>query len=354
MYLDYFETFLQAAESLQQQCGLAAEKQPPVVAATPARVVYRRNKAKVLHYQSSGAARLKTPVLLVPSFINQSYILDLTPGFSLVEHLLQQGHDVFMVNWGVAGDEDRLVGFDDMIDPMLDRVVRAVLRKTQQQKLALVGYCMGGTLCVAYTALHPERVESLVSMLAPIDFTKGGMLTEWVDPAHFDPALIIEAYGNMPPLLMQTGFQMMRPMAPLSKAMRSLQKEYAGEKPDAESERFFAALEYWAWDNIPFPGEAYSKYITALYQQNLLYENRLTIHGQSVLASNISCPVLTLYADKDHIVPPDCATALDDIIDSKVHDMVGIKGGHVAAVVGPRGRRELWPALSDWLGEHVD
>ncbi|MFH1808570.1 MAG: alpha/beta fold hydrolase [Pseudomonadota bacterium] len=343
MTLEYADAWLKAADLFSQ--GLPLRDAPPPLAATPGTEIYRRNKMRVLHYHRSTPALHAQPVVLVPSIINRAYILDLTPGFSVAEHLVTQGFEVFMVDWGVPSDEDRFVEFDDLIDPMLDRAVRAVLRRTGQPRATLVGYCMGGTLAIIYSALHPDRVGGLVNLLGPVDFALAGLLSDWVNRRHFDPDLYIEAHGNMPPVLMQTGFQMMRPLAQLQKAVKNLKP---AEK-DPVAERFFAALDAWSWDNIPFPGQAYRRYIRALYQDNALVEGSLTVRGERVDLHRIACPVLTLCADKDHIVPPPSATALGALLGAVTHDVVCVRGGHVAAVVGPSGQKQLWPALVHWM-----
>jgi polyhydroxyalkanoate synthase len=343
MTLEFAEAWLKAADVLAR--GLPLRDAPPPLAATPATEIYRRNKLRVLHYHRATPPRPGLPVLLVPSIINRAYILDLTPGFSVVEHLLAQGCDVFMIDWGVPSDEDRFVVFDDLIEPMLDRALRAVLRHTGQPRATLVGYCMGGTLALIYGALHPARVGGLCNLLGPVDFARAGLLSDWVARRHFDPDLYIDACGNMPPLLMQTGFQMMRPLAQLQKAVKNLKPA----DKDPEAERFFAALDAWSWDNIPFPGDAYRRYIRALYQDNALYLGTLTVRGAPVDLGRIACPVLTLCADKDHIVPPACATALGERLGEVPHEVVCVRGGHVAAVVGPQGQKQLWPALVRWL-----
>ncbi|MBN2360713.1 MAG: alpha/beta fold hydrolase [Deltaproteobacteria bacterium] len=343
MSIDILQGWTDAAEALRR--GLPWLPALAEVAPTPHQVLDQRNKARLLRYRRATAPRWRTPVLLVPSFINRAYILDLTRGFSLVQHLLDRGLDVFMIDWGVPGDEDRLIAFDDMIEPMLARAVRVTCRAAAIDRVAIVGYCMGGTLAICHAALHPERIALLVNMLGPVDFEQAGMLGDWTDPRRFDPDLLADAYGNMPPLLMQYGFQMLRPLAALSKLVKSL-----GGELDPDAARFFDALDRWSWDNIPFPGDAYRRYVRELYQRNALFRGTLQIRGRLVDPRRIRCPVLTLCADQDHINPPAAARALGSLLDpATAYDEICIKGGHVSAVVGPRGQKELWPALSSWL-----
>jgi polyhydroxyalkanoate synthase len=147
----------------------------------------------------------RRPVLLVPSMINRWYVLDLRAGSSFVEGLVNAGHDVYLLDWGVPRDEDRYLTWAEVID-RLARVVRFVLRDTGADRTGILGYCMGATLSTIYTALNPERVAALVNLAGPIDFSHAGFLGHMVDRRWFDPAAIAAA-GNVQPVQMQNGLQ---------------------------------------------------------------------------------------------------------------------------------------------------
>ena len=323
------------------------QSKPEDIASTPNKVIYSSNKVRLLHYTPKTKSQHLYPVLLVPSIINKAYIMDLIPGFSLVEYLLEQGFSTYMIDWGTFEDEDRFIEFDQLFDPLLNKAVDKVLKHNCIDKLSMVGYCMGGTMSVIYAATHNNKIKNLVNLLGPIDFSEGGMLTEWVDPKIFNPDLLADAYGNVPSELMQFAFNSMKPVAKISKIVKSFNSEVS-----PEIEKFFNALEFWASDNIPFPGNAYRKYIKDLYQKNLLISGEFKLNGTKVDPHNITCAVLNLVAQHDHIVPPECGLALNNIISSRINDSFCIKGGHVAAVVGPKGRQILWPKVSEWLAKN--
>jgi polyhydroxyalkanoate synthase len=313
---------------------------------TPGKTILALNKMKVVAYTSPEPPRYEEPVLLIPSLINRAYIMDLLPKFSLARFLIEQGFKVYLVDWGIPSDEDRLIEFDSLIDPMLRRAIEAVLRHSGRPTMSVVGYCMGATLAAMYAALRPEQFSGFVNLLGPIDFAEGGMLTDWTRPAHFNPLTLTGAYGNVPPAMMQSAFQGMRPTANVVKQIKS------PGTTEAEIREFFDALEYWAWDNIPFPGAAYNKYIRELYQENRLVRGDLFINGDRIDLGNIDCPVLVLTADKDHIVPTPSAQHLEAFVGSADKTTVTVRGGHVAAVVGPTARMQLWPSMAEWLADH--
>jgi polyhydroxyalkanoate synthase len=319
----------------------------PRLAPTARSTIHREGTACLYSFSPSGSpGRAGLPLLLVPSLINRWYVLDLRKGASLVEALVGDGHDVYCLDWGAPEDEDRYLSWEDVLG-RLRRAVARVRRHTGHTRVGLLGYCMGGTLAAIHTALFSDHIAALVNLAGPIDFSKGGALTEFVSPDWFDPDAVSDA-GNVGPSQMQSGFTALRPTLDIAKLVGSIDR--VGDKAAQES---VAALDAWSSDNIAFPGEAYRTYIRELYQQNRLVEGGHTVGGREVKLSNIRCPVMTITASRDTICPPDAALALGTHSSSKVVDSLIVPGGHVGAVVGRRASSELYPALSGWLSSHL-
>ena len=316
----------------------------PLLAQTPRDELPLEGGAKLYRFRSTGTRG--APLLLVPSLINRWYVLDLRPGASLVEALVGAHRDVWCLDWGVPEAEDRYLDWE-LVLARLARAVRRVRRETGVDRLGILGYCMGGTLSAIHAALHPDEVAALVTLASPIDFAAGGMLRRMVDPQWFDPDAMADA-GNIAPHLMQSGFVALRPTTDLGKlvALPDL-------ATDPRAREAFAALDAWASDNIPFPGEAYRRYIRDLYQGNELVAGTHRVAGQTVALSAITCPVLAITASRDTICPPRAATALLAHVGSRDTTTLEVAGGHVGAVVGGRAAREMYPALARWLAPRL-
>jgi len=312
----------------------------PLLAQTPRDALPLEGGAQL--YRFRGARTVAQPILLIPSLINRWYVLDLRPGASLVEALVGAGFDVWLLDWGTPEAEDRYLDWDAVLR-RLGRAVRRVQRETGTPKLGVLGYCMGGTLTTIFAAQHPERFAALVTLAAPIDFAKGGMLRRMVDPAWFDADAIAEA-GNVAPSQMQAGFTALRPTLEAAKLVS--QPDLA---LDDKARAGFLALEAWASDNIPFPAEAYRRYIAELYQGNQLVGGTHHANGEPARLAAITCPTLVITASRDTICPPPAATALLDHVTAKDTAVVEVPGGHVGAVVGSKAAREMYPALIRWL-----
>jgi len=286
----------------------------------------------------------KTPVFLVPSMINRWYVLDLRKGFSLVEALVRAGFDTFCLDWGAPNDEDRYLSWDDVL-ARLKRMIRVAQKVSGHPKLHLLGYCMGATLTGIHAALEPESFASLVNLLGPFDFSKGGSLANMTNPRWFDADAVADA-GNIAAQQMQSGFVMLRPTQSLAKLVGLIDRG-----ADPAFRESYDALEAWASDNVAFPAEAYRTYIKELYQQNLLVQGRHHVRGRRVELLQISCPVLTIAAEKDSICPPAAAVALNDKCGSKVKKTLRVPGGHVGAVVGSRAATHLYPKVIEFFQE---
>jgi len=122
---------------------------------------------------------------------------------------------------------------------------------------------------------------------------------------------------------------------------------------DAKARDGFLALDAWASDNIPFPGEAYRRYISEMYQRNELVNGTHRANGLPALLSAIKCPVLAITATKDQICPPPAATALLKLVGSTDTAELQVPGGHVGAVVGSKASKEMYPGLIKWLAPRL-
>ena len=318
----------------------------PALMPTPRGVIHTEGSARLLRFHGSDDAPRgpATPLLIVPSLINRWYVVDLRPGASLVSALVERGIDVFCLDWGIPGDEDRYLTWDDVL-ARLSRAVRRVQRTTGAARVAILGYCMGGTLSGIYSALEPASVAGLINLLGPFDFSEGGFLAHAVDDRWFD-ASAMAAAGNIGAQQMQSGFTSLRPTMQIAKWVG-----FAHRARDPAARESFAALEAWAGDNVPFPGAAYETYIGDLYQKNALVHGTHRVGGRRVDLGQICCPVMTIVAERDEICPPPAATALNDFVGSENKTVVSVPGGHVGAVIGSRAARELYPAVAQWLRE---
>ena len=323
-----------------------APKGPAAVGVTPHSVVWTENKWRLLRF-APARPKFHTPILMVPSLINRWYVLDLGPTRSLIEWLVAQGHEVFCIDWGTPGAEDRYLTWDDIAGRYIGRAFRLAARASRSGSVHVLGYCLGGTLATTYIAAFPERVASFLALAAPIDFDHAGIMATWTRTPTFDVAALLEAFGNVPWPLMQATFKLLKPANDAAKTIALLDRA-----SDDEFLEGFLATERWGNDNVSFPGACYAQYIEQLYRQNRLVHGGFTLLGRPVELSTIRCPVLALAFADDHIVPVASAAPLIERASASDKQLVVQTGGHVGAVVSRKAADRLWPILSTFWATH--
>jgi polyhydroxyalkanoate synthase len=322
-----------------------AQKGPAAVGETPHTVAWSENKWRLLRF-TPAQKKYARPILLVPSLINRWYVLDLGSGRSMIEWLVAQGHEVFCIDWGTPGAEDRYLTWDDFGGRYLGRAVRVASRLGGTGDVHLLGYCLGGTLATAYVAAFPDQVASLLALAAPIDFDQAGIMALWTRVPGFDVRALVDAFGNVPWQLMQASFKMLKPVNDASKVVGLLDRAW-----DDEFLESFLATERWGSDNVSFPGETYVRYITELYRGNQLVRGGFSVLGRPVDLGAITCPVLAVAFEDDHIVPIASAAPLIERVGSRDKYLMAQRGGHVGAVVSRKAADRLWPAMAKFWVE---
>jgi len=329
--------------------GLELVLNPPEIklGVTPHEVIYAENKWRLLHYHPIAERACSVPLLMIFALVNRPYILDLIPKKSVVQALLRKGIDVYLIDWGVPGDEDKYLSLDHYVNKYIPRAVKKVRGSSDSDKVSILGYCMGGTMSAMYTVLHPQYVKNLILMAAGIDFKVEGTLNLWGDKSYFDVDKFIEAYGNAPAAFLQGGFLIIKPV-------QNLISKYVTLYENMENEEFvenFLAMEKWVNDNIPVPGEVFREFIKYCYQENLLVQNKLRINGKVVNLKKIKCPVLNLVAENDHLVPPASSIPFNDLVGSEDKELIVFPTGHIGLSVSGKCHKELWPRVANWLIE---
>jgi len=338
---------------------LLLEANPPETGRTPREVVWQRGKATLFRYASGQEKRHPVPVLLVYALILRPYILDLVPQNSLVEHLLGEGFDVYVLDWGVPTDEDKDLTFEQLVLDYLREAVENVLRGSQAGELTMFGYCQGGTIAAMHAALFPEgRVRNLVLLATPTDFAPGepGLFGLWSvltseryfgPSALFDPDPVVEAFGNVPADMPgRIVGSTTAPFASYARAYASLLEKMARGR----SVESFLAVSRWVDDGVPFPGEAFRQWIKDFYRKNRLARGELELRGRRIDLSNIECALLNIAGEKDVICPVSQARATMDLVGSEDKTFLVVDAGHVGLLGGRVAREELWPRITDWLG----
>jgi polyhydroxyalkanoate synthase len=333
---------------LANTAELVARPAEPEVGLTPRTLVYRRNKARLYHYPPQGGSPHPIPILFVPNVgISRPYIFDLAPGSSFIEYMVNNGFNLYLLDWGVFGEEDNTLRVEDCVIEILPRVFQRVLRHGGAPGLSIVGYCMGAPLSACALALHADQpVRNFVNMAGPFDFAKAGLFACWLQKRVFDVDRLIDTYGSMPAEMVRLGFKLLKPTMDFS-TLSNLWWNAWNDRYVAG----FKALNKWANDYVPLPGEFFRQWVKDFYQDNKLIRGELTLGGRRVDLSKIRCPLLVVGAREDNICPPACARALIEAASSQDKEYVELTGGHISLVAGRQAANNLWPRVNQWLAQ---
>ena len=324
--------------------GNLRHQREPEYANTPREAVYREDKLTVWRMKGRGKPTTRTPTLIVYALVNTVWMTDLQEDRSLVRNLLEQGEDVYLIDWGYPDGADRWLTLDDYINGYLDRCVDAVCKAAGVDAINLLGICQGGTFSLCYAAIHGEKVKNLITMVTPVDFqTPDNMLSSW--SRELDVDLFVDTMGNIPAELLNWVYLTLKPV-------RLNQQKYVGLVDILDNPRElqnFLRMERWIFDSPDQAGEAFREFIKDFYQQNKLVKGEVVIGGKPVDLGMITQPVLNIFAEQDHLVPPDASRALERHVGTRDYTQLAFKGGHIGIYVSGRAQREVPPAIHQWL-----
>lgn len=318
---------------------------------TPKEVIWTKNKAKLYHYQPSQEKRYRVPILLIYALINRAYVLDLMPGNSLVEHLTNEGFDVYLLDWGTPGVEDKHLTFDNYVLDYIPRAIKKVLKRSQADEITLLGFCMGGTMTAMYASLFPDApLKNLILLTAPTDFTPEtlGYYGIMTGKEHFNPDRLVEAFGNIPGELVDTGNRIVKPVTNYVGTYVTMWDRILNDKPMDT----WLAMNKWVNDGVPFAGDTFKQWIREFYQENKLVKGEIYLRGRRVDLSNITCSVLNIAGSKDHICTLPQSEATMRLISSQDKEFLVLDAGHVGLLTGGAAKKNLWPRMQHWLERH--
>ena len=319
----------------------------PALGTTPRKLIHQRGTHALYHYTPVTDEIYRVPLLLVMAVTNRGYILDLAPGQSLVEFLLKQGYDVFVIDWNPPRPSEKHLRLEDYVQDFIPDSIERVMKTTGEDQVTLVGYCMGGVLSTIHTALNPKGpVKNLAVFTTPVDFSQMKLFANWSQEKHFDVDRLVDSVGNAPPEMIYRAFDLLRPADKLAGQARLLDNLW-----NDEFVKGYRMFDRWAGDILPLPGEFFRQVTKEFMWANKLVRNELVLAGQRVDLGNIQVPLLHVVAEHDHIVPYDAAKPLVAMAGSKDKEEVMLKGGHVSLVAGANAVRRLWPKLDAWLGK---
>ena len=312
--------------------------------ATAREEVWRDGKTVLYRFRGTRAPTAKVPLLIAYALVNRPYMVDLQEDRSLVKGLLARGEDVYIIDWGYPDRSDRFLTLEDYIERFIGGAVDHLRKAHGVDAVNLLGICQGGVFSLCYAALHPGKVRNLVTMVTPVDFhTADNMLSNW--NREIDVDLLVDTLGNIPADMMNLTYLMLKPW-------RLFAQKYVGMVDlldDRKAMQDFLRMEKWIFDSPDQAGEAFREFNTQFFQGNRLVNGGARIGGREVHLGLVEMPVLNVFAEQDHLVPPDASRALRGLVGTDDYTELSFKGGHIGIYVSGRAQQEVPQTIHDWL-----
>ncbi len=325
------------------------------VGTTPSEIIFSEDKMKLIHYIPTVEKPHPVPILIVYALVNRYYILDIQPDKSVIKKLLDEGFDVYVIDWGYPSGVDRYLTLDDYVNGYINNAVDKIRERSGLDNITLFGVCQGGTFSVMYAALHPEKVKNLVTLVAPVDFdTDKGILHIWAKSLDVDK--IVDYYGIVPGDFLNAGFLLTDPFRLMIDKYVGLfdriecdPDDQACQLRNEDTVRNFLRMEKWIFDSPDQAGETFRQFMKDCYQKNLLIKNKMMLNGKKINLKNISMPLLNVMAEFDHLVPNDASKPLTDAVSSSDKETFVFPTGHIGIFVGSKSQKEVCPKIAEWL-----
>jgi polyhydroxyalkanoate synthase len=324
------------------------------LAVTPGKVIYQNEIMQLIQYTPTTETVLRTPLLIVPPWINKFYILDLNRQKSFIQWCVDQGVTVFVISWV---NPDKSLGgktFEDYMREGPLSAMDAIEKITGEMKVHTMGYCVGGTLLATTLAWLAEkrrvRVASATLLAAQVDFTHAGDLLVFVDP---------EQISSLERDMMKAGVLEGSKMAMAFNMLRSndliwsyvVSNYLKGKEPAAFD------LLHWNSDATRMPAANHSYYLRNCYLENRLSTGTMMLDNTYLDLSKVKVPIYNLATREDHIAPADSVLYGSQFFGGPVKYVLA-GSGHIAGVVNPPslGKYQYWTndqikdiSLADWM-----
>ena len=335
--VDFSSKFAAGIPALQAASGVE-------IGCSDKEAVFRDDKITLYRYKPIAKPAGVTPLLISYALVNRPYMMDLQSDRSLIRRLLEQGLDIYLIDWGYPNGADRFLDLDDYINGFLHNCVQHVLDEHRIESTNVLGVCQGGTFSLCYTALHPERVKNLVTMVTPVDFrTPENLLSKWAQDMDVDA--VVDSGGNVSGEMLNVAYVSLMPF-------RLMQQKYVGLVDilkDPRQVENFMRMEKWIFDSPDQSGDAFRQFTKWFFQENRLVKGTVELGGRKVDLKKITQPVLNVYGRQDHLVPPSASIPMERYIGSKDYTAFEMDVGHIGMYVSGKSQKQLPETVAQWL-----
>lgn len=304
---------------------------------TPYKTIYREPGVSLRRYGEGGQSG--PLVLIVPAPIKRPYIWDLDPQASAVRRLLAGGARVLLADWQPAPSAFGLAEY-------ADRLLLACLDAARAERAVLLAHSLGGLFAAIFATLHPQRVQGLGLIAAPLSF---GAATPVVN-AMLDALEPQELPDSLPGSFLTSASVNAAP--DVFGSQRLLDAMLSGGDPARLRTHFL--VERWTLDEFALPRRLVADVAIDVVREDRFVRGTLEVSGRSAAPSRLAAPLLCVLDRRCRLAPPESVLPFVEVTASRAKTLLDYEGDigvalqHVGPLVGRNAHALLWPKIVQW------
>ena len=298
------------------------------------------------------------PLVLVPPLGVTANTFDLMPQRSLARYMAARGFRTYLIDWGKPEKRHAHLGIKDYADDMMSLALARIRKHAGTEQLSLMGWCMGGLLCLIHAGLREDpRIVNIVTVASPIDMRGGGIVAGLASAIN-TPAQLIRKYTEfrlhafdparmqMPAWFTTLAFKLTDPVGSVTTYWDLLTRLW-----DREFVTSHTTTSNYLNNMLMYPAGVLQDMLVKVGMDNSLSRGQLEIGDQVSRFEHIHAALLVIAGSSDVLVPPPIASSSVDLVASTDKRFAIAAGGHMGVILGGKALGEVWAPAADWLGE---
>jgi poly[(R)-3-hydroxyalkanoate] polymerase subunit PhaC len=302
------------------------------------------------------------PLVLVPPLGVTTETFDLMPQRSLVRYLVARGFKVYLVDWGKPQKEHAHLGILEYADEMMSMALDKIRRHSGSKELSLMGWCMGGLLCLFHQGLKKDKhIRNIVTIASPIDLETGkGVISAVAGAAQAldGPAQLVSNYTklrlntldparlSMPDWATTIVFKMTDPVGSVTTYWDLVTRLWDREFVESHS-----TTSDYLNNMLRYPGGVVKDMAGGVVKENQIAAGKVQIRDRLAEIDKIESNLLAFAGKTDNLVPPEVAERAAEVVASTDKEFRVAPGGHMGVIIGSKAQGAVWKESADWLAE---
>ena len=336
------KTLLRAINGLE----IAIKKDIRPQSGTNKKLLYQEKNLTLYHFLPNSEKVYDVPVVLVPPLMTTTDIFDLVPEHSLADTLVENGFNVYLIDFGKPDKDDEHLKIDDYVLNYLYRAVHTVKKHSDSKQVSLLGYCLGGSFSVIYGSVSLDirnDVKNVINIAGPIDLAHLGFFNFIFKPFKNEWFALVDKFGSIPKELLTFIFRIIDPIGYVRRPFHILNRAW-----DRDFLVKYQALSSFFSNFQNLPASTF-KQCFEIISSNKLVAGKLKLMDQTVNLANFQANLLTFGGSKDTFIPPDSIRPIQKHISSKDFQYIELPFGHVSIMGSDKVKNTIWRTSVDWL-----